>query len=93
MELVTWIGVGASIGTGISLLPQLLKIAKEKKANDISYGMLIVLFAGLVLWIVYGCMKSDWIIIVSNAVSLTINIAILYLNIKFSHEKETQARG
>ena len=87
METVTWIGIGASIGTGISLLPQLIKIRKEKKASDISYAMLIVLFAGLVLWIIYGCMKSDWIIIVSNGVSISINIAILYLNLHYSHEK------
>jgi MtN3 and saliva related transmembrane protein len=80
MTLTTWIGLGASICTGISLLPQLLKIIKEKKASDISYPMLIILFCGLSLWIWYGVEKDDLIIIISNAVSLAINITIFFLN-------------
>lgn len=40
MENTTIIGIVASIFTGISLLPQLLKLAKEKKASDISMLML-----------------------------------------------------
>jgi MtN3 and saliva related transmembrane protein len=80
MNETTWIGLAASICTGISLLPQLLKIIKEKKASDISYPMLIILFCGLGLWIWYGVEKEDWIIIISNSVSLLINITIFFLN-------------
>jgi uncharacterized protein with PQ loop repeat len=48
MEKYTqWVGIGAGICTGISLLPQLLKIIKEKKADAISWGMLAILLAGL----------------------------------------------
>jgi MtN3 and saliva related transmembrane protein len=84
MEAGLWIGIAASIGTGLSLLPQLIKIYKEKKAADISYKMLTVLLAGLVLWIWYGIVHKDWIIIISNAVSLLINLCILYLNVHYS---------
>lgn len=83
MDLTTWIGLGASICTGISLLPQLLKIIKEKKASDISYRMLLILFCGLSLWIWYGVQKDDWIIIIANAVSLLINSTIFFLNHKY----------
>ena len=44
------IGIIAGICTGISLLPQLFKIIKEKKADDISYFMLFILLAGLAGW-------------------------------------------
>lgn len=80
MAIVTWIGLAASICTGISLLPQLIKIIQEKKPSDISYPMLMILLLGLGLWIWYGIKKDDWIIIVSNTVSFIINIAILVLN-------------
>ena len=83
MTLITWIGLGASICTGISLLPQLIKIYKEKKAADISYPMLLILFVGLALWIWYGIEKNDWIIIIANAVSLVINTAVFFLNHKY----------
>jgi MtN3 and saliva related transmembrane protein len=65
MQAETWIGVGASICTGIAMLPQLVKIYKEKKPADISFLMIGILMAGLALWIWYGSKKSDWIIIIS----------------------------
>jgi MtN3 and saliva related transmembrane protein len=83
MDSVTWIGIAASVGTGISLLPQLIKICREKKAADISYPMLATLLGGLACWIWYGVIKNDAIIIISNAVSLCINLAIFYYNNKY----------
>ena len=83
MDTTQLIGIGASIGTGISLLPQLLKIKKEKKAENVSLPMLGVLFAGLVLWIIYGCMKNDWIIIISNSVSGVLNAWIVVLSLRY----------
>lgn len=87
MNLTTWIGLSASICTGISLLPQLLKIIKEKKASDISYPMLVILFCGLSLWIWYGVEKNDLIIIISNVASLVINISILFLNLHYPKKR------
>ncbi len=85
--MTTLIGLGASICTGISLLPQLLKIYKEKKAADISYPMLLILMMGLILWVWYGVKKDDLIIIISNAVSLTINLLILFFNHKYKKNR------
>lgn len=83
METTQLIGIGASIGTGISLLPQLIKIVREKKAENVSLPMLGVLFAGLVLWVIYGIMKEDWIIIISNAVSMILNACTAILSIRY----------
>ncbi|AXY78816.1 hypothetical protein D3H65_28170 [Paraflavitalea soli] len=80
------IGIGASIGTGISLFPQLIKVAREKKAESVSLPMLSVLFAGLVLWVIYGIMKEDWIIIISNAVSMILNACTAVLSIKYKQK-------
>jgi MtN3 and saliva related transmembrane protein len=83
MTTTTWIGLGASICTGISLLPQLIKICKEKKAADIAYPMLLILMAGLILWVWYGARKNDLIIIISNGVSITINLLILFFSFRY----------
>jgi MtN3 and saliva related transmembrane protein len=83
MSHITIIGILASIGTGTSLLPQLIKIIKEKKADDISLVMLVVLFTGLGLWVYYGILKKDWIIIISNAFSLVVNICIVLLTLRY----------
>jgi MtN3 and saliva related transmembrane protein len=58
MEKYTvYIGIAAGICTGISLLPQLIKIICEKKAEAISLPMLFVLLAGLSGWIWYGLLE------------------------------------
>ncbi len=87
MQTETWIGVGASICTGIAMLPQLVKIYKEKKPADISFLMMAILMAGLLLWIWYGIEKSDWIIIISNAASFIINCSIVVLNLLYRERK------
>lgn len=76
IDLVTIIGVSASVFTALSLLPQLIKICREKKAGGVSALMLVTLFTGLSLWVIYGCMKEDIIITISNSTSLLINILI-----------------
>lgn len=83
VSLVTVIGIFASIGTAMSMVPQLTKLIKEKKADDISMYMLIVLFAGIGCWIAYGILKSDWIIIISNSFSFLVNVALTILTIKY----------
>ena len=83
MQTVTIIGILASIFTGISMLPQLLKVVKEKKAKDVSVLMLAILFVGVGSWIYYGVLKKDLIIIISNSFSLLINTILIFLTVKY----------
>src|SRR4051812_22034906 len=87
MTTTTIIGIVASVFTGISLFPQLVKLVKEKKASDISMLMLVTLLGGLILWIVYGSRKNDPVIIISNAVSLLLNVAIVFLNMYYKNKR------
>ena len=84
METDKIIGIIASVATAVSLLPQLIKLLKEKKSDNISYGMISILFVGLILWITYGVMKEDWIIVISNSVSLLLNILIVIFSVKYT---------
>lgn len=70
------------------MLPQLIKLIKEKKANDISLVMLITLIAGLITWVWYGIKKEDWIIIISNGFSVLINILVLILSLIYKGRDE-----
>jgi len=83
VDVVNIIGISASACTAIAAMPQLLKLLKEKKADDISLIMLLTLISGLGLWVAYGFMKSDWIIIISNSLSLLLNATVLILTIRF----------
>ena len=79
-----YVGIAAGILTGISLLPQLVKLIREKKGESVSVGMLIVLLAGLSGWIWYGILKKDYPIIITNSFSMLTNIAILILSSIYS---------
>jgi MtN3 and saliva related transmembrane protein len=78
-----YIGLFAGICTAISLLPQLVKIIRDKKARAISYGMLSILMIGLISWIAYGSLRSDYPIILTNSVSLVLNILIVIFTVKY----------
>lgn len=81
--MATIIGIIASIFTGISMLPQLIKILKEKRAKNISVLMLVILFLGISGWIYYGILKKDFIIIISNSFSFIVNTILIFLTIKY----------
>ncbi|HEU4472615.1 MAG TPA: SemiSWEET transporter [Flavisolibacter sp.] len=79
------IGLVAGILTASSLLPQVVKSFKEKKADEISLAMLFVLQAGVILWIIYGIKRNDLPIIATNSFSLLVNITMVVLRIKYKH--------
>lgn len=80
------IGIVAGVCTGISSLPQLVKIIRDKKADDISYFMLFILLAGLAGWVWYGVLKQDYPIIITNAFSFIVNTAIIFFTIRYQKE-------
>lgn len=77
------VGLAAGICTSLSLLPQLFKLVKHKKAEDISLFYLIILFIGLGLWIWYGFLREDIPILVTNGFSLVINGIVIVLGIRY----------
>ncbi len=87
MNVTSIIGIGASVFTATSLIPQLYKMAKEKKGHDISTYTCVILFIGLSLWTWYGYLIRDWILLASNAFSLIINTAVTVLSIKYKKRK------
>lgn len=78
------IGIIAGVFTSTSLLPQLIKILKEKKVDDLSMTMFLSLLIGIMLWVVYGLLRDDWPIIVTNSFSVLLNLFILVLKFKYS---------
>ena len=76
-------GIVAGSITALSMLPQLIKIIKEKKVEDISIWMLIALIIGLVFWTFYGFLKHDIPILVTNSFSLLVNFILISLRIKY----------
>ena len=83
MEGLTWPGLVAGGLTTVSLVPQVRKIWKTKSAKDVSLKMFVAFCAGVALWLVYGTLKGEAAIIITNAVTLLFGSAILFMKLKF----------
>ena len=80
-SLPTLIGFAAACCTTVSYIPQLKKCWDTGTAEDLSLKMLSILASGIALWVVYGILQGDWVIIVANSVSLALLVALLYFKL------------
>ncbi|EKJ85151.1 MtN3 and saliva related transmembrane protein [Leptospira meyeri] len=76
------IGYIAAFLTTVSFLPQVLRVVMTKQTRDISRNMYIMFFVGVLLWFVYGVLKSDFPIILANSVTIFFVSIILYYKLK-----------
>lgn len=87
METVNWIGFVAGTLTTIAFLPQLQRTWTTKSADDMSLAMLLTFTTGVFLWLLYGLYLTAWPIIVTNAITFLLTLAILVLKIKFQQQR------
>src|SRR5688572_11318522 len=83
MNIESIIGITAGALTAGSLVPQLIKMLREKKYDAVSPLMLVILLAGLGLWIYYGFLKNDMPIIVTNCFSFLVNLIMVILRLRY----------
>ncbi len=83
MEGMTLLGLIAGGLTTASFVPQVHKIWKTKSAEDVSLLMFVAFCVGVSLWLVYGFIKGELAIIVTNAVTLVLGASIVWMKLKF----------
>ncbi|KDN56178.1 SemiSWEET family sugar transporter [Flavobacterium seoulense] len=86
MEFIDVLGFFAGICVTISVIPQIWKVWKTKKVKDISLLTFSILTFGVALWVVYGVLKNDLPIIVTNSISLTLNLLMVYFIVYYEKE-------
>jgi MtN3 and saliva related transmembrane protein len=89
MDLLTLIGLAAATLTTLSNWPQLRKCWITKSAGDLSLKMLLALATGQALWIAYGLLKSDWVIVLANVISVSLVLGILYFKLRPGNGDQT----
>jgi MtN3 and saliva related transmembrane protein len=65
-------------------VPQIRKSLRTKKTHDVSKWLIISLITGLSLWVLYGVMKGDMIIVGANSIGVSLNVFLLILKLKYS---------
>ena len=84
MNLIEIIGYLAAILTMLSSLPQIIKTLKTKSTKDISFFMILLLWSGILLWLVYGILIKSAPVIFANSISLFFISIFMIIKIKYS---------
>ncbi len=82
-ELHDIIGTAAACLTTVSFAPQAWLSFKTRDVSGVSLGMYTVFTVGVAMWLVYGLLLSAWPIVVANAITLALALAILGMKIRF----------
>lgn len=83
MDLTEILGLFAGFCTTIAVTPQLYKTWKTKDVEDISLKMFLVLTTGLLMWTIYGIIKGDLPIMLTNGISTTLNFVMVFFYFKY----------
>jgi MtN3 and saliva related transmembrane protein len=81
---INTIGLLAGLLTTVAFVPQVMKIYRTKSGRDISARMFTMFSIGIALWLYYGVLLQSLPIILANAVTLILTLAILALKIRYS---------
>jgi MtN3 and saliva related transmembrane protein len=80
--LTSIIGYTAALVTTFCLLPQLYKIVINKNSEGVSVLTYAILLTGQILWVIYGLLVDDKVIISANLVSGLFSLLIIvFVNI------------
>jgi MtN3 and saliva related transmembrane protein len=90
MDMLTNVlgGVAACL-TAFANVPQVLKCFRTGKSGDLSMKMLMALALGFLLWLIYGLLRSDFIIVAANAISLLLAGTLLAFKLREDPGTET----
>jgi MtN3 and saliva related transmembrane protein len=77
------IGTIAGILVLSSFIPQLHKAYKTKRMSDVSIYLMGLIASGMLLWVVYGIIRRDPVIIGTNAAGFVLNIILMILKLKY----------
>ena len=70
-------------------VPQIIKGYKTKRLNDVSSYLMICIFAGAVLWLVYGIEIDDIYIIGVNVAAMFLTMTVLYMKLKYERKHKS----
>jgi len=91
MVLQDVIGYLAGVGTTLSFFPQMVRVIRTGSVGDLSVFMFLIHSTGVLLWVFYGFMINNIIIIFFNSITLIFNFVILMYFIKDHFCKDNKA--
>ncbi len=83
MSIEILVSAAAATLTTAAFVPQALHIIRHKETRAISLFMYVSFATGVALWLLFGTLIGNWPIIVSNAITLALALAIIAMKLKY----------
>jgi MtN3 and saliva related transmembrane protein len=81
--LLLLIGYAAGILTTAAFVPQLVRTWRSRSCRDISYGMLLLFAAGILLWFLYGIGIDSLPVMLANGFTLILVLVLVFFKIQY----------
>ncbi len=82
METELLLGLSAAFFTTFAFAPQAIKTLKTKNTDGISTVMYVMFTLGVLLWAVYGFIKSDIAILLANITVFLLALPVLVVALR-----------
>ena len=89
-EWTDLLGYAAASLTTVSFIPQAWLSFRTGDVSGISLGMYSCFTVGVALWLAYGVVLGAWPIVIANAVTLVLALAILAMKLRGPKVKRTR---
>ena len=83
------IGILAGILILSGWIPQIAKGYRTKKLSDVSSYLMILIFVGAVLWLIYGMALDDVYIMGVNLAAMVLTMIVLSMKLKYERLTQT----
>ena len=83
------VAIAAGVLILIGWVPQIIKGYKTKKLEDVSKYLVIAIFSGALLWLIYGIEIEDNYIIGVNVAAMFLTMTVLIMKLKYEKAFES----
>lgn len=77
-----WMSI-VGITMGLSSVPQIVKIVKRKRSDDISVVLWLIVLHGMFWWLMKGIYEHDISLIITNSFCLFVDTILIILILKY----------
>tara|TARA_R110001592_G_scaffold83702_3_gene247937 strand:- start:1490 stop:1777 length:288 start_codon:yes stop_codon:yes gene_type:complete len=90
MDIYESMGLLGAILSSLTFLPQVIRTWKIKSADDLSMGMLVIVFCSTIVWLIYGF--ALWLIpvLIANSAILVLSLTLIFFKVTF--KKKTMSK-
>ena len=80
---VELIGLIAGVCTTVAFVPQVIRVWRLRRADEISLATFLAFSVGTLVWLFYGLLIASVPVILANAITTVLALTILLMKLRF----------